>query len=88
MRIKFKKSFLKQLAALPKEVRERIESFVFETLPTLDSMGESGKIEKLHGYKSYFKIRFGEYRVGIHAENDILTVEIVMHRREIYRHFP
>lgn len=88
MRIRVKKSFLKQLAALPKDVRERIEVFVFETLPTLKSIGQSGKIEKMHGYKSCFKIRFGEYRVGIVYEDNVIVVKVVMHRREVYRFFP
>jgi len=35
MRTTFKKEFLKQLARLPKDVRERIEKFVFEELPAL-----------------------------------------------------
>lgn len=88
MEIKFKKRFLKQLAELPKDFREKIEAFVFEELPNLSSIAESGKIEKLQGYNNYFKVRFGSYRVGLMLENDEIIVQIVMHRREIYRFFP
>ena len=58
MQTKFKKSFLKQLAKLPKDVRERIEKFVFDELPNLSAVGESGKIEKMQGYENYFKQDF------------------------------
>ncbi len=51
MQTKFKKSFLKQLAKLPKDVRERIEAFVFDELPILSAVGESGKIEKCRAMK-------------------------------------
>ncbi|MFN0277961.1 MAG: type II toxin-antitoxin system RelE family toxin [Pyrinomonadaceae bacterium] len=88
MRIKVKKNFLKQLALVPKDVRERIEFFVFETLPELDSLAQSGNIEKMHGYRSCFKVRFGDYRVGLIYENEVIVVKVVMHRREIYRFFP
>ena len=88
MKTKLKKKFLKQLANLPKDVRERIEVFVFEDLLHFASIAESGKIEKMHGYNNYFKIRFGSYRVGLKLENDALIVQIVMHRKEIYRFFP
>ena len=88
MQIEFKKTFLKQLAALPKNVREKVENFVFEKLPKADSVGEAGKIEKMHGYDDYFKIRFGSYRVGIKRETDKIIVQTVMHRKEIYRFFP
>lgn len=88
MLVKVKKSFLKQLAFVPKDVRDRIELFVFETLPMLESLGQSGKIEKMHGYKSCFKVRFGDYRVGIIYENEVVVVKVVMNRKEIYRFFP
>lgn len=49
---------------------------------------ESGKIELMKGYPGYYKIRFGDYRVGLHIENDTVIFERVLHRKEIYRHFP
>ena len=42
----------------------------------------------MKGYKDYFKIRFGDYRVGMKKENNIIIVETVKHRREIYKFFP
>ncbi len=88
MQTKFKKSFLKQLAVLPKDVRQRIETFVFEELPKIKTISELGKIEKMQGYEGYYKIRFGSYRVGLEVDNQEIIVQIVMHRREIYRFFP
>ena len=88
MQTKFKKRFLKQLANLPKDVREKIEAFVFDQLPNLTSISENGKIEKMQGYENYFKIRFGSYRVGLKLEDGEIVVQIVMHRKEIYRFFP
>ncbi|WP_353570954.1 type II toxin-antitoxin system RelE/ParE family toxin [Candidatus Albibeggiatoa sp. nov. BB20] len=89
MQVSYRKKFLKQLAKLPAEIRPTIEQFVFETLPTHTSLAEIGKIEKMQGYDGYYKIRFGSYRVGIKQESDeSITVQIVMHRRDIYRYFP
>ena len=88
MLVEVKKSFLKQLAGLPKDIRSRIEDFVFEELPKFESIGQSGKIEKMHGYKFCYKIRFGNYRVGLVFQDDVVTVKVVMHRSEIYRFSP
>ncbi len=88
MQIKFKKSFLKQLAKLPKDDREKIERFVFEELLDFNSIAESGKIEKMQGYEDCYKIRFGSYRVGLKLKDGEIVVQIVMHRKEIYRFFP
>ena len=65
MEIKIKKKFLKELSKLSNEYADTIEKFVFDILPTYDNLSESGKVEKMTGYKNYFKIRFGDYIVGI-----------------------
>ena len=88
MKLFFNKRFLKDLANIPKEYRVTIEKFVFETLPNYKSLSEYNKTEKIKGFKNYYKIRFGDYRVGLKYENDTLTLERVLHRKEIYRFFP
>ena len=88
MEVEIKKKFLKELSKLPNEYENTIEEFVFDKLPTYDNLSEIGKVEKMTGYKNYFKIRFGDYRVGIKKENDIIIIETIKHRREIYKYFP
>ncbi len=88
MTIEIRKKFLKELSKLPTDYSESIEKFVFEELQTYKSLSEVGKVEKMTGYKNYFKVRFGNYRVGLKKENDTVIVEIVKHRKEIYKYFP
>ena len=70
MKIEYKKKFLKQLSKIPSAYRNKIEEFVFEKLNGNDFFDSFGKIEKMTGYKNYYKIRFGSYRVGLKLEND------------------
>ncbi len=88
MKVEYSKKFLKQLAAVPCEIRSKIESFVFEELVLTSSIYELGKVEKMKGYDGFFKVRFGNYRLGLMIENEVITVKAVMHRREIYKFFP
>lgn len=88
MNIVFNKKFLKELVEIPKKEREIIESFVFNDLSNYSSIQEVGKIEKLKGYDTYYKIRFGNYRIGLKFESNTLTLERVLHRKEIYKFFP
>ena len=88
MKIEYRKKFLKELSRIPTKIRLKIEHFVFEELPKSDTIFESGIIEQLKGYSSYYKIRFGSYRVGLKVENDIVIFERVLHRKDIYRFFP
>jgi len=88
MKIKYSKKFLKQLAAVPSDIRSKIESFVFEELVSTLSIYELGKVEKMKGYDGFYKVRFGNYRLGLVLENEIITIKTVMHRREVYKFFP
>ncbi|MCB0263855.1 MAG: type II toxin-antitoxin system RelE/ParE family toxin [Calditrichaeota bacterium] len=84
----YRKKFLKDLSKIPEKYRTRIEQFVFEEIHQIPSIAEHRKIEKMSGYPDYFKIRFGEYRVGLQINEDELTFERVLHRKEIYKYFP
>jgi mRNA interferase RelE/StbE len=88
MKVKYSKKFLKQLAAIPSDIRSKIESFVFEELVLTLSIYEMGKVEKMKGYDGFYKVRFGNYRLGLVIENEIVAVKTVVHRREIYKFFP
>jgi mRNA interferase RelE/StbE len=84
----FKKRFLKELARLPQKTRILIEEYVFEKVPKLKTIEESKKVEKMKGYSPFYKIRFGDYRVGIKYIDKMLIFERVLHRKDIYKYFP
>jgi mRNA interferase RelE/StbE len=88
MKVIYQKTFLKELANIPAKQRISIEEFAFEEALGLNSLAESGKIEKLKGFKTYYKIRFGDYRVGLRLDEDTLIFERVLNRKDIYRVFP
>jgi len=88
MKIDYRKKFLKELSKIPAATRSRMETFVFEELPKATSIFEIGTAEQMKGYPSYYKVRFGSYRIGLKMENDIVILEKALHRKDIYRHFP
>ena len=88
MIIKYHKKFLKDLSIIPSSDRTIIEQFVFEDIQKFDTLYAVKKFEQMRGYTSYYKVRFGSYRVGVKFENDVLTFERILHRKEIYRSFP
>ena len=88
MKVNYSKKFLKQLSKLPPTPKRKIEHFVFYELPKIYKIELSGNIEKMKGYKNYYKVRFGNYRVGMFYKSDTLYVKTVMHRKDIYNYFP
>jgi mRNA interferase RelE/StbE len=88
MQVCYSKKFLKQLAGIPSASRSKIEAFVFNDIVAATSITELGKVEKMQGYENFYKVIFGQYRLGLVIENGVITVKTVMHRKEIYKFFP
>ena len=87
--VEYTKRFLKELAALPVEVQERVEPIVFQELES-ENPFELGYLEKMKGHSDKYKIRVGDYRIGITIDKSTNTLifQRIAHRREIYRVFP
>jgi mRNA interferase RelE/StbE len=85
----YKKTFLKDLAAVPKRYRSRIERLVFEEIPASGNFFADFDVRKMRGFDDYYRIRIGNYRIGCRLVSD---TEIVFYRlksrEEIYRVFP
>lgn len=87
--ISYKKTFLKELAALPKGIQEHIENIAFNELLTENPFA-LGIVEKMKGYGNKFKVRYGDYRLGltIDKKNKAIICERCAHRSKIYKIFP
>ena len=88
-RVEYTKRFLKELASLPKDVQQRAEMIVFRELNSTNPFG-LGYLEKMTGYPEKYKIRLGDYRIGITMDKKIQTIicQRIAHRRDIYWVFP
>ena len=89
MKVEFDKSFEKSIDKIRnKNMFPKILHVILE-LEHAKSIQEVKQIKKLTGYKNYYRIKLGEYRLGIESiNNDTVRVIIIAHRKEIYRFFP
>ncbi|AEN73361.1 plasmid stabilization system [Rhodothermus marinus SG0.5JP17-172] len=89
MKVAFRKSFERDLRALRTDprllarIREIIEAV--EAAPTLQSVPG---LQKLSGTPNYYRIRVGDYRIGLALEDDMVVFVRCLHRKDIYRYFP
>lgn len=88
MVIKYKKIFLKELSKLPTKSRLKIENIVFHEIMNMQDQDIYKIITKMKSYSGYYKIRVGDYRLGIYIKEKILEFQRILHRKEIYRFFP
>jgi mRNA interferase RelE/StbE len=88
-RVEYKKRFLKELARLPGDVQAQAEKVVFEDL-ICENPFDLGYLEQMRGYTGKFKIRIGQYRIGLTVEKQkkLVVCYRVAHRKDIYRLFP
>jgi mRNA interferase RelE/StbE len=87
--IEYTKHFLKELSNVPRDIQIRAERIVFKELGTTNPYS-LGYIERLKGYPDKYKIRIGEYRIGITIDktNNVIVCQRIAHRKDIYRRFP
>jgi len=89
MKIKIDKTFSKDIEKIrsKKFLKLLIEKIV--AVEIASSIQEISDVKKIEGYKNYYRIRLGDYRIGIEK---ISAMEIkfirILHRKEIYRYFP
>ena len=88
MQVTFNKKFLKDLANIPTKTRTRVEELVFKEIPNQSSISQIQNLEKLKGYHQYYRIRMGDYRIGLKITDNELSFERILHRKEIYKIFP
>jgi mRNA interferase RelE/StbE len=88
MEVKFSKPFEKDLRA---RTEKRIVLKVDEIITALNnapSLSGIENIKKIKGHKDCYRIRIGDYRLGLFVSGKTVWLARLMHRREIYRHFP
>jgi mRNA interferase RelE/StbE len=85
----YKKTFLKDLSKLHPSNRRRIEKLVFDEIPNLSSIFAGSDIKKMKGYEDFYRIRMGDYRIGIKVEHSRkIRFYRVKSRDDIYKVFP
>lgn len=84
----YKKTFLRDLAKLPLGSRKKVERIVFEDIPKFDNILGVLDVKKMRGYRDYYRIRTGNYRIGCRIEGSKITFYRIKSREDIYKIFP
>mgnify|MGYP006439597737 CR=1 FL=1 len=89
MKILYTEKFSKDLdsIAIDEKLKKRLLQLLQE-LQQKSSLAEIRNIRKIHGYKGYFRVRMGDYCVGVKATNDEVAMLRFLHRKDIYKKFP
>ncbi|MGE5393679.1 MAG: type II toxin-antitoxin system RelE family toxin [Candidatus Saccharibacteria bacterium] len=88
MKTEFLKQFYKDLnkITLQSTLSDILSSV--KNVEAATTLSNIKNLKKLKGYKNAFRIKIGDYRIGVFIENDIVEFARIVHRKDIYRVFP
>jgi len=89
MKITLKKIFLKDIQKVKGPQKDQVKIFLEKLYTESSTLENFYNIKKLKGGKgNFFRIRFGEYRLGYERRESEIIIYRILHRKEIYRYFP
>jgi mRNA interferase RelE/StbE len=88
MKTAFRKSFLRDLKKIKsRDILDAIQEVIVQVEAAAD-LQQIANLKKMSGSTGFYRIRIGDYRIGVAVEGD--TVEFVrcLNRRDLYKYFP
>lgn len=87
MNVRFEARFSKDLLRIKNgKLLKRIKELIF-FCKEAENLSAVRQVKKLKGYDTFFRVRIGDYRIGLEfVDNELIFVRC-LHRKEIYRYF-
>jgi mRNA-degrading endonuclease RelE of RelBE toxin-antitoxin system len=67
---------------------QKIFELTFAALPAIENLHEIENVKAMKNYPKRYRIRIGDFRIGIEVQGDTIEIMRVLHRKEFYRYFP
>ncbi len=88
MNIRYESSFEKDLRKIrDKDLLQKIKDAINEVKKAKNTK-DINSLKKLKGYETFYRIKLGDYRIGIEIIRDEMIFTRFLHRKEVYRFFP
>jgi mRNA interferase RelE/StbE len=89
MELLYAKKFSKDVDAIRKEAKiKKALLKVIEKIRESGSLAEVREVRKIEGYQKYYRIKLGDYRLGIKVTKNRIELIRFLHRKDIYKRFP
>jgi mRNA interferase RelE/StbE len=88
MNVEFRKSFEKDLSKIRDETLLQKIQAVIEEVENSENLGEVNNVKKLKTDGDYYRIRIGDYRIGLTISDGVIIFVRALQRKDIYRYFP
>ena len=88
MKTQFKESFLKDIEALGDSATKKRVRKAIAQVEQAATFKQVTNLKKLQGGDQYYRIRVGDYRLGLVLDGDTAVFVRCLRRKDIYRYLP
>jgi len=88
MEIAFTKIFSKQIDALRDEPLKLRLAQAVQNVMWANTLQDIVNLKKMKGHPTAYRIRIGDYRIGLFFEEGTVVFAYLAHRKDIYDRFP
>ncbi len=88
MNLEIKKSFEKDIARISDKKLLSSIMGIIDLIETSGSLRDIKNLKKIEGHDKHYRIRIGDYRIGLYVEDKTVFLVRFLHRRDVYRYFP
>ncbi|HTA27821.1 MAG TPA: type II toxin-antitoxin system RelE/ParE family toxin [Bacteroidia bacterium] len=88
MRVEVTRQFNKDISKLRDKKLLLALKAALQQIETATTLTEIHNLKKMEGATHHFRLRIGDYRMGIYFDKNTVFVSRFLHRKEMYRYFP
>jgi len=88
MIVKIDKSFAKDVEKINSQSMNKKLFKVITGIQKASKISDISNLKKIHGTKNYYRIRIGDYRIGIIIIKEEVQMVRLLHRKDVYKYFP
>lgn len=88
MKVEFRKSFQRDLKKIKDSALLKKIKLAIEEIEQAENIQQINNLKFLKTEPNYYRIRVGDYRIGIYIDDNLVRLVRILHRKEIYKYFP
>ncbi len=87
MKVEIRSSFVKAAKKLPADQQQKVAEIIIQ-MEKAKTIRELTDCKKMTGFKTAYRFKLQNYRIGLFYAKGIIELTTVLHRKDIYQYFP
>ena len=88
MNVEYLDKFYKDIDKISSKIVKKKIIELIQHIENSSDISQISNVKKLVGFTTAYRIRIGDYRIGIFFQEDMVIFARILHRKDIYKLFP